>query len=134
MSNKEVLSKLLKIAENQQKVLVKLAQAVDPVDAETALNQFIKFQLTSWGMANEVAASVRHTAERVSGSKHFDVQLDLTLPAPKNPEEEKANQAKKAKVEDPQKGLAAFLSKAFTSAAATGPLAGYTATFNVTTK
>src|SRR5579885_3155259 len=126
MDNKKVLSKLVKIASNQQAILNKLAQAVeDSSAADDALNNFISYQLTSWGLPREIAAKESHTADRVSGSKHYDVNLTLTLTDP----------SKKAVVEDPMKGFAAWLTQKFTTASKEPKwkaLEGYTASFKVT--
>lgn len=127
MNNKEKLiaSKLLKIASNQQKVLERLAQSVDPTgDADKAISDFIKYQLVSWGMANEVAAGEQHQAKRVSNGKSYDVTVTLAL----------QDKTKKPLVEDPARGFAAFLTKKFAEASSSpqSPLNGYTATFTVT--
>jgi len=126
MNDKEklILGKLLKIASNQQKILERLAQ-VDPAgDADKALSDFIKYQLVSWGMPNEVAASEHHHAERVSNSKSYNVTVTLTL----------QDKTKKPIAEDPARGFAAFLTKKFAEVSANpqSPLNGTTATFTVT--
>lgn len=126
MSDKEklILGKLLKIASNQQKILQKLAQSADPAgDADQALSDFIKFQLTSWGMPMEIAASERHVAKRGSHSKDYNVDVTLTL----------QDKTKQPQAEDPVRGFGAFLTKRFAAAAADpkSPLHGHTATFNV---
>ena len=125
MDNKKVLSKLVKIASNQQAILNKLAQEVDSGATDDALNDFLKYQLTSWGLPREIAAKEQHTADRVSGSKHYDVNITLTLSDP----------GKKAVVEDPMKGFAAWLTQKFTTASKEPKwkaLEGYTASFKVT--
>lgn len=127
MNDKEkiILSKLLKIASNQQKVLERLAQSVDPAgDAGKAMDDFIKYQVVSWGMPNEVAASEQHHAQRSSNGKNYAVTVTLNL----------QDKTKKPLVEDPARGFAAHLTKKFAETAASpgSPLNGYTATFIVT--
>lgn len=129
MNDKEklIIGKLLKIAANQQKVLERLAQtteSVDPAgDADKAISDFIKYQLVSWGMANEVAAGEQHRAQRASNGNSYDVTVTLNL----------QDKTKKSLVEDPVRGFAAFLTKKFaeTSANPQSPLTGYTANFTV---
>jgi len=126
MNDKEklIVGKLLKIAANQQKVLERLAQSVDPAgDADKAISDFIKYQLVSWGMPNEVAAREQHQAKRVSDSKDYDVTVTLAL----------QDKTKKPLVEDPARGFAAFLNKKFTEISSNpqSPLNGYTANFTV---
>jgi hypothetical protein len=126
MNDKEklILGRLVKIAGNQQRILQKLAQGVDPAgEADKALSDFIKFQLTSWGMPMEIAANERHIAKRGSHSKDYNVDVTLTL----------QDKTKKEKAEDPARGFGAFLTKRFAEAQANpqSPLYGYTATFNV---
>ena len=126
MNDKEklILGKLLKIAASQQKMLERLAQSADPAgDADKALSDFIKYQLVSWGMPNEVAAGEQHHAQRASNGKSYDVTVTLNL----------QDKTKKPLVEDPARGFAAFLTKKFAEATANpqSPLHGYTATFNV---
>ena len=127
MDNKKILSKLVKIASNQQTVLNKIAQMVaeDGFPADAALNDFIKYNFISWGMPKEVAAKESHSADRVSGSKHYDVNMTLTLSDPN----------KKSVVLDPKTGLAAFLKEKFVTASKQEKwkaLEGYTASFKVT--
>src|SRR6185369_6223961 len=126
MNDKEklIVSKLLKIAANQQKVLERLAQSVDPAgDADKAISDFIKYQLVSWGMPNEVAASEQHHAQRASNGKSYDVTVTLAL----------QDKTKKPLVEDPARGFAAFLTKKFAEVSSNpqSPLNGYTANFTV---
>lgn len=127
MDNKKVLSKLVKIAHNQQAVLTKLAEDFDATKAENALQDFIKSQSAGWSAPREVAARESHDAGRVSGTKHFDVAVNMAL----------SDKAKKTTVEDPSGGLAQWLQAKF-NAAAMDPnskwkdLAGYTAKFTVT--
>ena len=126
MNDKEklIVGKLLKIAANQQKVLERLAQSVDPAgDADKAISDFIKYQLVSWGMSNEVAAGEQHHAQRASNGKSYDVTVTLAL----------QDKTKKPLVEDPARGFAAFLTKKFTEASSNpqSPLNGYTANFTV---
>lgn len=127
MNDKEklIVGKLLKIATNQQKVLERLAQSVDPAgDADKAISDFIKYQLVSWGMPNEVAAGEQHHAQRASNGKNYDVTVNLNL----------QDKTKKPLVEDPIRGFAAHLNKKFAETIANpqSPLNGYTATFTVT--
>lgn len=130
MSNKNILSKLVKIASNQQVILNKLAQAYtgDAVDAaDSAMNDFVKYQFTSWAMPREVAARSTHSADRDLQSKNYNVDVVLTLSDP----------AQKSLAEDPTDGFAAWLNAKFATAPSVErwkSLAGYTATFNVTTK
>lgn len=125
MDNKKVLSKLVKIAHNQQVLLTKLAEDFDATKAENALQDFIKSQSAGWSQPREIAARETHDAGRVSGTKHFDVVVNMAL----------ADKAKKSTVEDPAGGLAQWLQTQF-NAAARNPkwkdLAGYTAKFTVT--
>lgn len=129
MNDKEklIIGKLLKIATNQQKVLERIAQTVESVDpagdADKAISDFIKYQLVSWGMSNEVAAGEQHHAERASNGKSYDVTVTLAL----------QDKTKKPLVEDPARGFAAFLTKKFTEASSNpqSPLNGYTANFTV---
>ena len=127
MDNKDklILNKLLKIASNQQKILQKLAQSVDPAgDADKALTDFVKFQFTSWAMPLEIAGGEQTVARRGSHSKDYSVEVTLSL----------QDKTKKTVAEDPQRGFAAFLTRKFAEATANqnSPLFGYTATFNVT--
>lgn len=126
MDNKKALTKLVKIASNQHKILNKLAQVYEDggLSADSALNDFIKYQVTSWGLPKEVAAKVSHSANRVSGSKHYDVLVTFALTDPN-----------KIKIlMDPVDGFATWLSKKFISAPQESKwkaLEGYTATFKV---
>jgi hypothetical protein len=127
MDNKKILSKLVKIASNQQAVLNKLAQttAQDPQAVDDALNDFLKYQLVSWGLPREIAAKESHTADRMSNSTHYDVNVTLTL----------SDKTKKSVVEDPAQGFAAWLTNKFVTASKDPKwkaLDGYTATFKVT--
>jgi len=122
--NKNVLAKLVKIANNQQKILEKLAQTLPAGGASNDIEQFIKHNFTSWGMPLEVTGNAAHSVKMESGSKHYDVNVTLTL----------KDKSKKALAEDLQRGFAAFLTKRFAEASsAGGPFEGYTATFHVTT-
>jgi hypothetical protein len=128
MDNKKVLSKLVKIASNQQAILNKLAQsyAVD-AGADNAMNDFVKYQFTSWAMPREVAARLSHTIEKDTNSKHYDVNIDLTLSDP----------SQKSLAEDPVNGFASWLTKKLATAPSVEKwkdLEGCTATFTVTTK
>ena len=129
MSNREILSKLVKIANNQQLALTKLAQGTmeDTTGAENALHDFIKYQLVSWGLPREIAAKESHEATRASNSKHFDVNVVLTL----------TDKAKKAVVEDPANGFGKWLETKLADAmkdpnSKWKALNGYTAKFTVT--
>lgn len=126
MNNKQILSKLAKIVNNQKQILYKLAQVVDNNEsADLALQDFIKYQLVSWGLPREIAAKEYHTAERISGSKHYDVNITLTL----------ADKSKKSLAENPTNGFSAWLTSKFTKAsneAKWKALEGFTATFKVT--
>ena len=88
MSNKKILSKLVKIASNQQTILNKLAQAQgnpegnDSAATDRAMNDFIKYQFTSWAMPREVAARSSHSAERDLNSKNYNVNVVVTLSNP----------------------------------------------------
>lgn len=133
MDNKKVLSKLVKIASNQQAILNKLAQEYDipEADASTktdnAMNDFVKYQFTGWAMPKEIAARLSFSADRDLKSKNYNVNVVLTLSDP--------NQ--KTLVEDPVNGFAAWLTKKFTTAPSVEKwkdLAGCTATFTVTTQ
>lgn len=127
MDNKKVLSKLVKIASNQQAILNKLAQAVDAGNmSDAAMNDFVKYQFTSWAMPHEVAGRLTHSIEKDMGTKHYDVNITVTLSDP----------AQKSLVEDPTNGFAAWLNKKFTTAPSVEKwkaLADCTATFNVST-
>jgi hypothetical protein len=128
MKNKQILTTLVNIAHNQQLMLKKLADATtEPYAAEKALGLFIRYQLVSWGLSNEVAAKTHHSIERVADSKHFTVNVTLTL----------TDKNKKGVAEDPAKGFAAWLHTKFNEAASDPNskwknFAGYTAQFNVT--
>lgn len=126
MDNKKVLSKLVKIASNQQAILNKLAQAQGTPDvADTAMSDFVKYQFTSWAMPLEIAGRASRSVERDS-AKHFNVNVVVTL----------TNPAQKSLVEDPANGFAAWLNKKFATASSVDKwksLAGFTANFNVTT-
>jgi len=127
MNNKKVFSKLVKIANNQQLLLTKLAEEFDAAKAENALQDFIKNQTASWSLPREIAARESHEASRMSGSKHFDVNINLAL----------ADKTKKPTVEDSAGGLAQWLQAKLDSAlkdpgSKWKDLAGYTAKFNVT--
>lgn len=134
MSNKKILSKLVKIASNQQTILNKLAQVYsnpegesDSLSADNAMNDFVKYQFTSWAMPREVSGRLSHTADRDLNSKNYNVNIVVTL----------SNQEQKSLVEDPANGFAAWLTKKFATAPSVEKwkdLAGCTATFNVTTK
>lgn len=127
MDNKKVLSKLVKIASNQQAILNKLAQAVDAGNAgDTAMNDFVKYQFTSWAPAHDVAGRLTHNIERDIGTKNYNVSVTITVSDP----------AQKSVVEDPTNGFAAWLNKKFAAAPSVEKwkaLAGCTATFNVST-
>lgn len=130
MDNKKVLSTLVKIASNQQAILNKLAQsyadAAPTEGADRAIENFVKYQFTSWAMPKEVDARSSYSIEKGTGT-HYDVSVTLTL----------SNPNQKALVEDPVNGFAAWLTKKFTTAPSVEKwkdLAGCTATFNVTTK
>lgn len=125
MDNKKILSKLFKIASNQQTVLNKLAQMHDAgAAANNEMRDFVKYQFTSWAMPKEVQAKLSFTIEVVN--KQFDVAISLTLSSPEQ----------KNLVLDPTNGLAAHLNNKFATASQSErwkDLAGYQATFNVTT-
>lgn len=121
--DKNILAKLVKIANNQQKILEKLAQVVPAMEPSNDIEQFIKHNFTSWGMPLEVVGKAAHSVRVESGSKHYEVRVALTL----------ANKSQKVLAEDPVRGFGAFLNKRFSEASVDGgPFAGYTATFNVT--
>ena len=128
MSNKKILSKLVKIASNQQVILNKLAQSYDGNDpADAAMSDFVKYQFTSWAMPREVAGRLSHSVDRDLQSKNYNVDVVLTLSDP----------AQKSLAEDPTNGFAAWLTAKFATAPSVEKwksLAGCTATFNVTTK
>jgi hypothetical protein len=128
MDNKKVLSKLVKIASNQQAILNKLAQSyADTGAADAAMSDFVKYQFTSWAMPREVEGRLQHTVERDSSTKHYNVSAVVILSSPEQ----------KDLVEDPSNGFAAWLTKKFTTAPSVEKwksLTGCTATFNVTTK
>lgn len=124
--NKLIINSLLKIAEKQQKVLVRLAQEVAN-QVDNAMETFIKQNLSSWGIPLEIAFRDNHTSETQAGSKHYDVTINITL----------NDKSKKTLADDAQRGLAAFLNRKFDAASAGQDpkwkiFAGYTATFNVT--
>jgi len=125
MDNKKVLSKLVKIASNQQAILNKLAQAYGAGEGgAAALSDFVKYQFTSWAMPKEIQARLSHTVES-TGDKSYKADIVLTLSDP----------AQKDLVEDPANGFAAWLNKKFATAPSVEKwkaLAGCTATFNVT--
>lgn len=129
MDNKKVLSKLVKIASNQQAILNKLAQsyALDAGSAaDNAMNDFVKYQFTSWAMPREVAGRLSHTIEKDTNSNHYDVNVTLTLSDPDQ----------KSLAEDPANGFANWLTKKFATAPSVEKwkdLADCTATFTVTT-
>lgn len=132
MDNKKVLSKLVKIASNQQAILNKLAQSyadagVAPNEgADRAIENFVKYQFTSWAMPKEIDARSSYSIEK-SSNTHYDVNITLTL----------SNPNQKTLVEDPVNGFAAWLTKKFATAPSVEKwkdLAGCTATFTVTTK
>lgn len=128
MDNKKVLSKLVKIASNQQAILNKLAQSfADSGAADAEMSDFVKYQFTSWAMPREVAGRLQHTVDRDTSTKHYNVDVVVVLSDP----------AQKALAEDPADGFAAWLNKKFATAPSVEKwkdLAGCTATFNVTTK
>lgn len=128
MDNKKILSKLVKIASNQQAILNKLAQSVtnEGTAADAAINDFVKYQFTSWAMPREIAGRLTRTIDRDQSSKHYNINVVITLSDP----------AQKSVVEDPINGFANWLTKKFTTAPSVEKwkdLAGCTATFNVTT-
>lgn len=127
MSNKKILSKLVKIASNQQVILNKLAQVYTDDGSEAAMNDFVKYQFTSWAMPREIAARLSFSADRDLNSKNYNVDVVLTLSDP----------AQKSLAEDSTNGFAAWLTAKFATAPSVEKwksLAGCTATFNVTTK
>lgn len=131
MDNKKILSKLVKIASNQQAILNKLAQSaaagtVSSDAAGNALNDFVKYQFTAWAMPKEIAGRLTRTIDGDPNSKHYNVNVVLTLSDP----------SQKSLAEDPTNGFASWLDKKFTTAPNVEKwkdLAGCTATFNVTT-
>lgn len=128
MNNKKILSKLVKIASNQQVILNKLAQTNigSNNESDNAMNDFIKYQFTSWAMPKEIEGKSSHTASRENNSNHYNVDVYISL----------SNPNQKSIVEDPVNGFSAWLTKKFATASKVERwknLEGCTATFKVTT-
>lgn len=123
---KNILSKLIKIANKQQIVLNKLSQEIFDLSKspEEALNDFIKYQLVSWGTPREIAAKESHIAQESRDGKHWDVDMTVSIGDP----------SKKGLVNSE---LSNFLQKKFDEVSKDPTskwkaLNGFTATFKVT--
>ena len=81
MSNKDLLSKLLKIAENQQKAIVSIAQLTNS-NAEY-IDKFIRTSVSLFLVNNSIFAKERSTLEQINPNT-FKVLIKLE-PATKTP-------------------------------------------------
>lgn len=108
MDNKAVLNKLLKIAENQQKILMKIAQSVDPTgDADNALKALLKNTHSIWAANTGTSSKLAFSMNRAGNEKSYtDCKLILTV----------RDQKGKSLAEDPGKGLLKMAQDAFAAA------------------
>lgn len=126
MDNKKVLSQLVKIASNQQKILNKLAQVTDAGSGvENLLSEFVKYYFINWMIPHEVVAKQSRTISR-TGDKSLQADITLTLD----------DKSQKSIAEDPVNGLAAYLNNKLAVAnkdpnSKWKALQGFTVTFNV---
>jgi len=74
VNQKEINSKLLKIAENQQKILRKLAQD----NAEGTADAFVKSMTSAWLVNNVVKAKYRVHLEK-SNDPNFDYVVEMMM-------------------------------------------------------
>jgi hypothetical protein len=120
MSDKEILKKLFKIAQNQQKIINKLAQAGEPI-SDQEKDQFEEIfvpvttawltkNLTENGLLENNNVNRAYAASGSSSTRSAVLTPTVVL---LNADK---NQAFKAKLEDPNTGLAASLRAALNSA------------------
>ncbi len=130
MDNKAVLNKLLKIAENQQKILMKIAQSVDPgaaAKADEALKSLLRNTHSIWVSNNNIFSGLKYSISRSSGEKSYEnCNLILTI----------MNEKDRAAAEDPGKGLLKMEQDAFNAASQnqSSPLYGYSANLTMEVK
>jgi len=80
MSNKNILEKLVKIAENQQKILLKLSQT-NPMEKDHLLEDLLRSAETVWLANNGLNAQIKHKISRVSDSNMYNVELTVQAAA-----------------------------------------------------
>jgi hypothetical protein len=79
MNNKEILQKLVKIADAQQKMLVKLAQVAQPADdVITKASSYIKALTTTWLASNDYQVKYNYSLED-STDPNFNYELTLVV-------------------------------------------------------
>lgn len=81
MNNRDVLQKLVKIAGAQQKMLVKIAQVVQPEPDANFLpkaSSYIKALTATWLTSNEYQVKYSYSLED-SSDPNFDYELKLTV-------------------------------------------------------
>jgi hypothetical protein len=80
MNNKKLLSKLLKIAKNQQKSIISIAQLSNDIEY---IKKFIKNSIALWLVNNGIIAKEQFSLEQIdSNSYYITIQLS---PATKTP-------------------------------------------------
>jgi hypothetical protein len=128
--NKIIIQKLANIVEQQQKIIAKLAQQVidtSPGGGTDPLDKVVHDATVAWSTKNGLSAS--SSFEAGTDGKNYQVDVVLTITDPKKPVGPTAQRAK----DNYKASFLAMLQSTFVAAQGNNsPLAGATATFNVT--
>ncbi len=129
VDNKLIIKKLAKIVNQQQKIITKLAQQVVDTSLPSAdpMDKVVHDATAAWATKAGMSASSSFDAGTDGKNYQVDVVLTITDPKKPKPNDQRTKDAYK-------QSFSAMLQAFFVRASkdTTSPLAGSTATFNVT--